>query len=130
MNCRLPILIVGLVLMARLASAAGNHTVQNGETLEVIARKYGVTADTIAKANKLPHPDQLSVGQVLFIPKPPKDPNAPKNYTVEEGDTLILLESMKTEIPVPAPRKGRVKSILVEDGEQVEEGQTLVVLEY
>ncbi len=50
--------------------------------------------------------------------------------SVEEGDTLILLESMKTEIPVPAPRKGRVKSILVEEGEQVEEGQTLVVLEY
>ena len=49
---------------------------------------------------------------------------------VADGDTLILLESMKTEIPVTAPRAGRVKAILVEEGEQVEEGQTLVVLDY
>jgi len=49
--------------------------------------------------------------------------------TVNEGDTLIILESMKMEIPVTAPRTGAVKTILVAEGEQVAEGQALAVLE-
>jgi acetyl-CoA carboxylase biotin carboxyl carrier protein len=44
-------------------------------------------------------------------------------------DTLMLLESMKMEIPVLAPRGGRVKRIAVSEGESVEEGQLLFVLE-
>ena len=84
----LPILILCLLMAAPGAEAAGKHTVKQGETLEAIASRYGVTADTVAKANKLARPDMLSVGQVLFIPNPPKDPNAPKRYVVEEGDTL------------------------------------------
>ena len=48
---------------------------------------------------------------------------------VEAGATLIILESMKMEIPVAAPRAGRVKSILVAEKDEVGEGQVLVVLE-
>jgi acetyl-CoA carboxylase biotin carboxyl carrier protein len=48
---------------------------------------------------------------------------------VAVGDTLILLESMKMEIPVLAPRPGRVKAILVAAEEPVREGQPLAVLE-
>lgn len=48
---------------------------------------------------------------------------------VEAGTTLIILESMKMEIPVAAPRPGRVKSILVAEQDEVAEGQALVVLE-
>jgi acetyl-CoA carboxylase biotin carboxyl carrier protein len=47
---------------------------------------------------------------------------------VEEGDTLIVLESMKMEIPVSAPRAGTVAAILVEEKQTVEEGQKIVVL--
>jgi biotin carboxyl carrier protein len=47
---------------------------------------------------------------------------------VSEGDTLIVLESMKMEIPVSAPRSGKVREILVAKDDMVEEGQTLVVL--
>ena len=49
--------------------------------------------------------------------------------TVGEGDMLMILESMKMEIPVTAPRNGAVKTILVTEGEQVAEGQPLAVLE-
>jgi acetyl-CoA carboxylase biotin carboxyl carrier protein len=49
--------------------------------------------------------------------------------TVAEEDTLLILESMKTEIPVTAPRAGRVKEILVREEEAVTEGQVLAVLE-
>ena len=48
---------------------------------------------------------------------------------VAEDDPVILLESMKMEIPVGAPRAGRVAEILVEEGEPVEEGQEVAVIE-
>ena len=48
---------------------------------------------------------------------------------VEEGDTLVILESMKMEMPVEAEDEGTVKEILCEEGQSVSEGETLVVLE-
>ena len=48
---------------------------------------------------------------------------------VEEGDTVVILESMKMEMPVEAEDEGTVKQILVEEGQSVSEGDTLVVLE-
>jgi acetyl-CoA carboxylase biotin carboxyl carrier protein len=48
---------------------------------------------------------------------------------VEEGDTVLVLESMKMEMPVEAEDDGTVKAILVEEGQAVSEGDTLVVLE-
>jgi biotin carboxyl carrier protein len=49
---------------------------------------------------------------------------------VGEGDTLILLEAMKMEIPVMAPRAGTVKTVLVAEKQQVAEGQALVILQF
>jgi acetyl-CoA carboxylase biotin carboxyl carrier protein len=49
--------------------------------------------------------------------------------TVEEGDTVLILESMKMEMPVEAEDEGTVKEILVEEGQSVSEGDALVVLE-
>jgi acetyl-CoA carboxylase biotin carboxyl carrier protein len=49
--------------------------------------------------------------------------------TVEEGDTVAVLESMKMEMPVEAEDEGTVSEILVEEGQSVSEGDTLVVLE-
>ena len=48
---------------------------------------------------------------------------------VSEGDELIVLESMKMEIPVEAPHSGRVTSLSVGDGTPVEEGDVLITLE-
>ena len=48
---------------------------------------------------------------------------------VSEGDTLILLNCMKMEIPVLAPKSGTVKAILVEEGAVVAEGQALATIE-
>jgi acetyl-CoA carboxylase biotin carboxyl carrier protein len=49
--------------------------------------------------------------------------------SVEEGDTVVILESMKMEMPVEAEDPGVVKEILVQEGQSVSEGETLVVLE-
>ena len=49
--------------------------------------------------------------------------------TVKEGDELIIIESMKMEMPVEAPVGGTVAEIRVEEGQSVEEGDVLLVLE-
>jgi acetyl-CoA carboxylase biotin carboxyl carrier protein len=48
---------------------------------------------------------------------------------VAEGDTVVVLESMKMEMPVEAEDPGTVKEILCAEGQSVSEGETLVVLE-
>ena len=62
------------------------------------------------------------VGNVWKITSKPGD-------QVAEDDVLMILESMKMEISVTAPRAGTVKEILVKETEVVKEGQVLVVLE-
>jgi len=49
--------------------------------------------------------------------------------SVGEGDTVVILESMKMEMPVEAEDEGTVSKIVVEEGQSVSEGDTLVVLE-
>jgi acetyl-CoA carboxylase biotin carboxyl carrier protein len=48
--------------------------------------------------------------------------------TIEEGDTVVVLESMKMEMPIDAEDAGTVAEIRVEEGQSVQEGDVLVVL--
>jgi biotin carboxyl carrier protein len=48
---------------------------------------------------------------------------------VQEDDELVLLESMKMQIPVPAPRQGKVGAIHVEQGQSIQEDDLLLTLE-
>ena len=48
---------------------------------------------------------------------------------VAEGDTVVLIESMKMEIPVVVEKAGKVASILVAEGDAIVEGQSVVILE-
>lgn len=61
------------------------------------------------------------------------EPGAPSfikvGQQVSEGDTLLIVEAMKTMNHIPAPRSGTVKRILVDDGAAVEFGAPLVILE-
>lgn len=61
------------------------------------------------------------------------EPGAPSfisiGDTVSEGDTLLIVEAMKTMNHIPAPRAGKVTRILVADGDPVEYGSPLVILE-
>jgi len=49
--------------------------------------------------------------------------------SVDEDDTLMILESMKMEIPITAPVAGTLTAILVKEGEVVQEGQTVATIE-
>ena len=49
--------------------------------------------------------------------------------TVSEGDTIVILESMKMEMPVEAPCGGTVREVKIKEGEPVDEGKTLAVID-
>ncbi|HEX4080581.1 MAG TPA: acetyl-CoA carboxylase biotin carboxyl carrier protein [Rhizomicrobium sp.] len=68
------------------------------------------------------------VGTVYTAPEPGKPPFVKKGDSVREGDTLLIVEAMKTMNPIAAPRSGFVQEICVQDGQPVEFGQTLIVL--
>ena len=61
------------------------------------------------------------------------EPGAPAFISVgaqvKEGDTIVIIEAMKTMNHIPAPKSGTVKRILVEDGSAVEYGAPLVIIE-
>ncbi|HEX8953795.1 MAG TPA: biotin/lipoyl-binding carrier protein [Polyangia bacterium] len=48
---------------------------------------------------------------------------------VNEGDTVIILESMKMEMPVEAPVGGTVREVKIKEGEPVDEGKTLAIID-
>lgn len=67
---------------------------------------------------------------VVYLSADPKSPNYVKpGDTVAEGDTVCLVEAMKTFNPVKAHKGGKVVKILVESGDPVEYGEPLVVIE-
>jgi acetyl-CoA carboxylase biotin carboxyl carrier protein len=69
------------------------------------------------------------VGTVYMQPEPGAPSFISVGSTVAEGDTLLIVEAMKTMNHIPAPRAGTVKRIVVEDGAAVEFGTPLVILE-
>jgi acetyl-CoA carboxylase biotin carboxyl carrier protein len=68
------------------------------------------------------------VGTVFAAPEPGKPAFVKIGSQVKEGDTLFVVEAMKTMNAIPAPRSGTVKEICVENGSPVEFGQTLLIL--
>ena len=67
---------------------------------------------------------------VVYLSSDPNSPNYVKvGDTIAEGDTVCMIEAMKTYNPVKAHKGGRVSKILVESGDPVEYGEPLVVIE-
>jgi acetyl-CoA carboxylase biotin carboxyl carrier protein len=78
------------------------------------------------------HPGAITapmVGTVYIAPEPGAPPFVRVGDVVKKGQTLLIIEAMKTMNPVAADRDGRVARILVEDGAPTEYGEVLVVLE-
>ncbi|CUH66402.1 Biotin carboxyl carrier protein of acetyl-CoA carboxylase [Thalassovita gelatinovora] len=78
------------------------------------------------------HPGAVTspmVGSVYLQPEPGAPSFIKVGSQVSEGDTLLIIEAMKTMNHIPAPKAGTVKRILVEDGAAVEFGAPLVIIE-
>ena len=69
------------------------------------------------------------VGTVYLASAPGAEPYAHAGQKVSKGQTIMIVEAMKTMNQIPAPRDGVVKSICVEDGQPVEYGEALVLLD-
>jgi len=69
------------------------------------------------------------VGTAYRSPEPGAKTFIEIGDTVREGQTLLIVEAMKTMNQIPAPRSGVVKAIMVEDGQPVEYGEPLLIIE-
>ncbi len=69
------------------------------------------------------------VGSAYRAPEPGAKPFVDIGSRVKVGDTLLIIEAMKTLNQIPAPRAGTVTQILVEDGQPVEFGESLMIIE-
>jgi acetyl-CoA carboxylase biotin carboxyl carrier protein len=69
------------------------------------------------------------VGTVYLQAQPGAEPFIRVGQTVAEGQTLLIVEAMKTMNPIPSPRAGKVLEILVADAQPVEFGEPLIVIE-
>ena len=78
------------------------------------------------------HPGAVTspmVGTVFLQTEPGSPPFVKIGDTVNEGETLLIVEAMKTMNHIPAPHSGTVKRILVADGDPVEFGAPLMIVE-
>lgn len=78
------------------------------------------------------HPGAVTspmVGTAYRSPEPGKPPFVSKGSSVKPGDTLLIIEAMKVMNPIKADKAGTVTQILVEDGQPLEYGDVLMVIE-
>ena len=85
-----------------------------------------VSSDPASLPGAVPSP---MVGTVYLAAEPGATPFISIGQKVAEGDTLLIIEAMKTMNHIPAPRAGTIRRILVDDGTPVEFGTPLVVVE-
>jgi acetyl-CoA carboxylase biotin carboxyl carrier protein len=91
-----------------------------------------VVAAPVAVADVAKHPGAVPspmVGTAYLASEPGAKPFVEVGSRVSVGQTLLIIEAMKTMNQIPSPRAGTVTQILVEDGQPVEFGEPLVIIE-
>lgn len=107
-----------------VVSGPVTYVVQRGDTLAIIAQKFGVSVSDLIQANNITNPDTILVGQTLTIPTsgaaaPPSTP-ASRTYTVQPGDTLakiavrfgVTVNDLVKANDLPDPNTIRVGQVL------------------
>jgi acetyl-CoA carboxylase biotin carboxyl carrier protein len=94
----------------------------------VAAAPVAVAAPVAAADNKNAVTSPM-VGTIYLAPAPGSRNFIEVGATVKEGQTLLIVEAMKTMNQIPSPRSGKVTEILVNDAQPVEYGQPLVIIE-
>jgi len=93
---------------------------------------YAAPSGSAAPLDPLDDPGLVAspmVGTAYLSAEPGAAPFVKIGDAIDEGQTILIIEAMKTMNQIPAPRAGRVKRILVEDGSPVEFGAPLIILE-
>ena len=111
----------------RLRVARGGTVIAAPVAAEPVA-----VAAAVAPAELKRHPGAVSspmVGTAYRSPEPGAKPFVEEGSEVIAGQTLLIIEAMKTMNAIPAPRAGKVSKILIDDGQPVEFGEPLMILE-
>jgi acetyl-CoA carboxylase biotin carboxyl carrier protein len=122
--------------LTEIEYALGEERIRVAKTAGAV-QNVAVTAPAAVPAAPIgspgvPHPGAVTspmVGTVYLSQEPGAPPFVRIGDTVAEGQTLLLIEAMKTYNPVRAARPGKVARVLVADGDPVEYGEELMVLE-
>ena len=116
---------------ARIRVARHAAAIAHAPVAAPVAAHVPAPAAEATAAHKGPHPGAVPspmVGTVYLSPEPGAKPFVSVGQTVKEGDTLFIVEAMKTMNPIAAPRSGKITEISVHDAQPVEFGQTLLVI--
>ena len=101
-----------------------------GGTVHHVAAAHAPAA--VKAADPAKHPGTVTspmVGTAFRSPKPGAKPFVEEGAQVREGETLLIIEAMKTMNAIAAPRAGTVTKIMIEDGQPVEFGEPLLIIE-
>lgn len=123
------------VRVSRVSPALAAAPIQMSVPAAPVAAAAAPAAPTAAPAaieDPAAHPGAVTspmVGTIYLQAEPGAAPFVSVGASVSEGDTLLIVEAMKTMNHIHAPRAGTVKRILVGDGDAVEFGTPLVIIE-
>jgi acetyl-CoA carboxylase biotin carboxyl carrier protein len=113
--------------VAAVPAAAGAALVEAPATVAIAGPSVVAgMIDAAAHPGLVPSP---MVGTAFRAPEPGGKPFVDVGSTVAAGDTLLIVEAMKTHNQIPSPRAGTVTQILFEDGQPVEYGEPLMIVE-
>ncbi|MBV8924691.1 MAG: acetyl-CoA carboxylase biotin carboxyl carrier protein [Bradyrhizobium sp.] len=118
------------VRVARNISIAAGVSAALPAAAPVAAAAAPSAAAAVADLSK--HPGVVPspmVGTAYWAPEPGAKPFIEVGSKVSAGQTLLIIEAMKTMNQIPSPRAGTVTQILVDDGQPVEFGEPLVIIE-
>ena len=119
------------VRVSRMSSVAAPVVVQAAAPSPVQVA-HAAPAPAAESTDPAAHPGAVSspmVGTVYLSPEPGSEPFVKVGDNITEGQTLLIIEAMKTMNQIPAPSSGTVKRLLVEDGAPVEFGAPLMIVE-
>lgn len=98
----------------------------------VAAAPAAVAGGEVAASDAARHPGALKspmVGTAYRSPEPGAAPFVEVGSRVNQGDTILIIEAMKTMNSIPAPKAGTVTAVLFENGQPVEFGEPLIIIE-
>ena len=102
------------------------NSFKENNKIEISTNKSELKEDKITTGIEIKSP---IIGTAYLAPEPGGKKFVEIGKKIKKGDTIMIVEAMKTMNHVPSTKDGVVKKVVVEDGQPVEYGQTLVILE-
>jgi acetyl-CoA carboxylase biotin carboxyl carrier protein len=120
------------VRVAKTVNATVQHVSAAPMAVATAPAAAAPKAETSAPAATADHPGAVKspmVGTIYMAASPGAAPFITVGSTVKQGQTLVIIEAMKTMNQIPAPRAGKVTALMVDNGQPVEFGEVLLVIE-